>query len=186
MKRLVVSALIAALALQSAAPAFAARVRVVHRGPHRTTVVVRPGFPLRRPLHVCVVRRPRVAVVVTPGIYLAPVFWTAAIIALPPRERLVWEDSETLVKDEDWTDFTLNVNDRGEKLYFELAGKAQLDFAEVVFGNGETQVVDFREYTRGPGIYSLLDFRDGRQVSHVRLVARAKSGECRIIVRMAK
>jgi len=55
-----------------------------------------------------------------------------------------------------------------------------------VFENGDTQVVDFRDKIYGPGIYSLFDFKDGRRVDHVRMVARAKSDEAKVIVRMAK
>ena len=86
-----------------------------------------------------------------------------------------------------WTEISLNADSRGRKLSLELsAGKAQLDWAEVVFENGEAQVVDFAEKTHGPGIYALLDFRDGRRVDHVRMVARAKRDEARIALLMEK
>ena len=65
-------------------------------------------------------------------------------------------------------------------------GKVQFDWAEVVFENGDAQVVDFAEKAHGPGLYSLLDFRDGRKVDHVRLVARAKSREARVVLKMEK
>jgi hypothetical protein len=61
-----------------------------------------------------------------------------------------------------------------------------VSFAEVVFENGETQVVDFGDSTLNTGVYQLLDFRDGRKVDHVRVVAAAGSGEAKLIVRMAK
>jgi hypothetical protein len=83
-------------------------------------------------------------------------------------------------------DVALEVNDRGRELFLEMIGRAQLDWAEVVFGNGQARVVDFRERTHKPGLYSLLDFRDGRMVRYVRLVARAQSPEARLVVRMAK
>jgi hypothetical protein len=180
------------LGFTSVAPAFtpaaSARVRkvVVKRGPHRTRVVVHRSWPLRRPLPVVVVRPARRAVVVAPALFLAPVVWTAAVVTLPDRDRVVWEDAETIAKDDDWTEFTLNVEDRGERLLIEVAGRAQLNFAEVVFDNGDAQVVDFDEKTHGSGVYSLLDFKDGRKVDHVRMVARAKSDEARIVLRMVK
>ena len=65
-------------------------------------------------------------------------------------------------------------------------GQAQFDWAEVVFANGESQVVDFSERTYGDGLYSLLEFRDGRRVDHVRLVARAASPDVRVILKMQK
>jgi hypothetical protein len=171
------------LPLTESASARVPRVTVRHAH-HRTTVVVHRSFPLRRRLPMVVVRPARTTVVVTPAAYLAPVVWTATVVTLPQRERLVCEDSETLNKDEGWTDFTLGANDQGTRLYLEIVGKAQLNFAEVVFENGETRVVDFNEKTRGPGVHSLLDFPDGRRVSHVRMVARSKSDEARIVLRL--
>lgn len=187
MKRWVIGLCLAVLCLEMAAPAFAAR-RVVHRGRRgHTKVVVHRGFPLRRALPVVVVRPPRVAVRVAPAVFLAPVVWTAAVVATAPAPNLlVWEDAETLTKDEDWTEFTLNCDQRGNKLYLEIAaGKAQFNFAEIVFENGDTQVVDFNEKTHEPGLYSLLDFKDGRKVDHVRMVARAKSDEARVVLRLS-
>ena len=55
-----------------------------------------------------------------------------------------------------------------------------------MFGNGEAQVVDFGEKTHGAGLYSLLDFRDCRHVDHVRILARAKSDDARVVLRMEK
>ena len=99
----------------------------------------------------------------------------------------MWEDGETLAKDEDWTEFTLTCDNRGTRLWLEVAaGKVQFDWAEVVFENGDAVVVDFAEKTHRPGLYSLLDFRDGRKVDHVRLVARAKTPEARVVLKMEK
>ena len=190
MKRLMVLFLLAVLSLQSVAPAEAARRRVVvRRGPHhRTVVVVHRGWPLRRPLRAVVVRPARVTYRVAPAVFLPMVVWTGVIVAsVPHRDVLVWEDGETLNKDEDWTEFGLSCDNRGTQLWLEVAsGRAQFDWAEVVFENGETRVVDMKEWTRGPGIYPLLDFRDGRMVDHVRLVARAKSDEARVVLKMQK
>jgi hypothetical protein len=175
--------LIAILLAVSSEPAAARRKRVVVRhGPHhRTTVVIHTGHPIRRPLPAVIVRPARVVVAVpVRPLFLAPVVWTATAITLPPRDRLIWEDSEVITEDEDWVDVTLGVNQRGGALYFKLDGKAQLNFAEVVFGNGDVQVVDFKDKTRKSGIYSLLNFRNGREVSYVRIVARSKSDETRI------
>jgi hypothetical protein len=191
MHRLLAVLLLLVLGVSIIEPAFAARRVVVKRGPHRrTTVVVHRGWPLRRPARVVVVRPARVAVRVRPALYLAPVIFVGTVIAVanaPARDILVWEDAETLAKDEDWTEVTLNADARGTKLWLEVkAGRAQFDWAEVVFENGDTQVVDFKERTYGPGLYSLLDFRDGRKVDHVRLVARAKSDEARVALMMEK
>src|SRR5437773_7942067 len=69
---------------------------VVVRHPHRTTLVVRPGHPIRRVLPAAVIVHPaRVAVAVrAPLVYLPALMWTAAVVSPPPRERLVWQDTE--------------------------------------------------------------------------------------------
>jgi len=187
MKRSLFVIAILALVLEIGSPAFARVRRVaVRRGPLRTVVVVRPGFPIRRRLPVVTVRSPRRAATIATTTFLPVVAWTPVLVNLPEHERLAWEDSETLSRADDWTELTLGVDDRGTDLYLELVGNVQLNFAEVVFENGATQVVDLGEKTRGDGIYSLLEFRDGRSVSHARLVARARSEGARVILRMEK
>jgi hypothetical protein len=130
---------------------------------------------------------PRVAIRVHPLRYFAPVLWVPVVVAPPAAPDLVWEDAQELAKDDEWTDFTLNANQTGRKLFIEVArGTASLDFAEVVFENGDTHVVDFGEHPREPGLYSLLDFADGRKVDHVRMVARADSETSRVVLRMSR
>lgn len=189
MKRFFTLFLLAILSFQIVEPAFAARRVVVKRGKHhRTTVVVHRGWPIRRAHRVVVVRPARVAWRVAPAVFLPLVVWTGVVIASAPnRDILVWEDGETITKDEDWTEFSLNCDSRGTALWLQVAeGRAQFDWAEVVFENGDTRVVDMKEWTRGEGHYALLDFRDGRKVDHVRVVARAKTDEARIVLKMEK
>ncbi len=205
MKRVVVAAVFVAAMLGLVGSAQAKRT-VVHKGPHRTTVVhkgprgktvvhrgprravvVRRGFPLRRTFPAVVIRPARFTVRVWPRVFLAPLVWAPVMIAAPAPDHLVWEDGETLTEEEDWSEFSLDVNDRGRKMYLQVvSGSVQAQFAEIVFENGETQVVDFEEKTHGPGHYSLLDFKDGRKVDHVRVVARAKSESARVVLKMAK
>ncbi len=187
MRRILLAAFVLLLSLEVVAPSDAAKRVVVRRGPHRrTAVVVHRGWPLRRAARVVVVRPVRVAYRVQPGVFLAPVAFGAVVVATAPaRDVLVWEDGETLNKDEDWTEFTLNCDSRGTRLWLDVtSGRLQLDWAEVVFENGDTQVVDFRERSHGPGLYSLLDFRDGRKVDHVRMLARARSDAARVVLKM--
>jgi hypothetical protein len=190
MKRMLALVLVLVVGLQVVAPAAAARRVVVRRGPMRRTVVVRRGWPLRRPARVVVVHPARVVVRVEPVRYLVPVMFTGVVVAAaaaPVHESLVWEDGETLSRADDWSEFTLNCSSRGTRLWLEVQnGRVQADWAEVVFENGDTQVVDFQERTHDPGLYSLLDFRDGRMVDHVRMVARAKSDQARLVLRMEK
>jgi hypothetical protein len=190
MKRIVPLLLLAILGLQAVEPAFAGRRVVVRKSRHRTTVVVHRGWPLRRPARLVVVRPARVAVRVTPVVYLPLVVWTGAVVAVataPGTSALAWEDGEILSREEGWTELTLNANSRGTNLWLQVAqGRVQFDWAEVVFENGDARVVDMREGVRDPGLYHLLDFRDGRAVDHVRLVARAHTNESRIVLRMEK
>ena len=192
MKRLLPMLLLFVLGLAIVEPTFAARRVVVRRGPRarRTTVVIHRGWPLRRPARVVVVHPARIAFRVAPRVFLAPVIFTGVVIAAtsaPAADILVWEDGETLAKGDDWTEFTLNCDARGTKLWYEVAnGKVQADWAEVVFENGDTQVVDFAERAQDAGLYPLLDFKDGRKVDHVRMVARAKSDEARVVLRMER
>jgi hypothetical protein len=186
MRRTVLIAMSSLLLLEIAAPAFAARIRTVRRGPRgRTTVIVHRGFPVHRALPVVVVRPARVRTRVLPAVYFAPVLWTAAVVTAPAKEALVWEDSEKLEKQDDWSEVTLDADCTGHKLFLEIHGDVQLNFAEIVFANGDTQVVDFEEKSRDSGIYSLYDFADGRKVDHVRMVARAQSDEAKLVLRMS-
>lgn len=164
----------------------AARVRVVHRGRRATTVVVRRGFPLHRALPNVVVRAPRVAVRITPRVFLPSLAFTAAVVAsLPAPAARVWEDRAALDRDDGWTEFTMNVDKRGRQLLVGIdKGPAQISFAEVVFENGETQVVDFADGVHRQGLYSLLDFKDGRKVDHVRMVAKSDAPTAEISLHM--
>jgi len=152
----------------------------------RVNIRLGTGHPIRRTRTV-VVRPVRPAVVVAPRLVFAPpVVYRRTVVTLPARERLIWEDSETMRRNEDWVDTSLAVNQRGDKLFLRITGRAQIDFAEVHFQNGNVQVVDFQEGPMEAGTYSLLDFPDGRTVNHVRLVARARSREARVAVLMAR
>ncbi|MEQ1730715.1 MAG: hypothetical protein ABL982_20285, partial [Vicinamibacterales bacterium] len=95
------------------------RRRVVVR-PNR--IVVRPGHPIRRATTLnVVVRAPRRAVVVTaPLVFLPAIAFTAVAVSLPPRERLVWEDTETLLNDEGWVESNFGIDDRGDSLYLQV------------------------------------------------------------------
>lgn len=159
----------------------AARVRV-RKGPRgRTHVTVTRGFPIRRTLPT-VVLRPGPVVRVAPLVYLGAVVFTAAVVAtLPPPDVRIWTGSETLDGEDGWTDFTMNVDRRGTRLLMDIEdGSAQVSFAEVVFENGDAQVVDFNDRVHRRGLYSLLDFADGRKVDHVRIIAKAQNDATQI------
>ncbi len=158
------------------------------RPPKKKTVVVRKGFPLRRPLRAVVVRPLGRPYRVMPGTFLPLVVWVGAPVAAGPRaDILVWEDGATLAGDEEWVEIGLNCENRGSRLWLEVVnGRVRFDWAEVVFGNGEARVVDMSEFIRGPAYYPLLNFADGREVDHVRLVAQSETPQARIVLKMEK
>jgi len=166
-------------------PAVAARVRV-RRGPAgRVHVTVQRGFPIHRALPLVVVR-PAPLVRVVPRAYLAPVAFAAvSAAALPAANHQVWKQTEVLEREDGWTEFTMNVDRRGDRLLLRIdRGAAQISFAEVVFENGDVQVVDFNDATHRSGLYSLLDFKDGRKVDHVRVVAKSDTARSEITLHL--
>lgn len=183
MKRMLSIALLSTLILTTAAEA--ARVRVVRKGPHgRTKVTVRTGFPIRRTLPAVVVR-PGPVVRVAPRVYLSPLVFGAVVVASLPANQ-AWRGTEELEREDGWTDFTMDVDRRGTALFLKIdRGSAQISFAEVVFENGETQVVDFNDRVHARGVYELLDFRSGRKVDHVRVIAKASTNETEITLHLA-
>ncbi|MGN6187241.1 MAG: hypothetical protein ACTHQM_26695 [Thermoanaerobaculia bacterium] len=184
MRRFLLGLFILATLIPFAPTADAARVRVRTRRGNvvRVRVNTHPGFPIRRTMPNVVVRGPVVRV--APRVYLSPIAFTAvAIASLPPARARAWESSETLDREEGWTDFSLDVDRRGTKLLLDIdGGSAQINFAEIVFDNGEAQVVDFNDRAHKRGTYELLDFRNGRKVDHVRMVAKANDEDVEIKV----
>jgi hypothetical protein len=176
-RNVIATALLAAVVVLPVADDASARVvtrtRVTRHGVTHTRVTVRPGFPIHRTLPAVVVR-PAGVVRVAPRVYLAPVVFTAAVATAVAASPQNWRGTETLEREDGWTDFTMDVNRRGGRMLLEIGpGAAQISFAEVVFENGETQVVDFNDHVHARGTYSLLDFANGRKVDHVRVVAKA-------------
>lgn len=171
----------------------------------RAPVVVHPGRKLHRPPRAVIVRPPKgiVRPHVEPRVFLPPVVFGGAVVGYRherryrydddrgrrgySRERLVWQDSETLYREDEWTEFTFDCNTRGSKIWFEvLEGRVKADWAEVVFENGEVQVVEFPEDSLGRGIYELLDFRQSRRVDSVRMVAQTPNRVARLTLWMER
>ena len=143
----------------------------------RTRVVIHREHPVRRAVNRTVIVRParKTVVVAAPLVYLPVVVFAATVTVLPPRERLIWQDTESIEQDEDWVECNFGVDDRGSTLYLGVDGRAQLDFADITFENGEVQVVDFKERTYSDGTYQLLAMPSRRQVKTVRLLAKSKT-----------
>ena len=163
------------------------RRTVVVRRPH-STLVVRTGHPIHRVLPAAVVVHPaRTAIVVrAPLAFLPAVVWAATVVALPPRERLVWQDTEAITKNEGWVDTNFGIDGTGEALYLDINGKAKLNFAEVTFANGNVQVIDFDEKTHKTGVYKLFDFSNDRHVMTVRILTKSESDGTRLTVYLGK
>ena len=145
----------------------------------RNRIVVRPGHPIRRAaaLDVVVHTAHKTVVVTGPLVYLPTIAFAAVVVTLPPRERLIWQDTETITRDEDWAELNFGVDDRGDALYLQVEGSVQLNFADLTYENREVQVIDFNEGTHPGGIYRLYQIPGVRNVKTVRLVARARSEE---------
>jgi len=192
MKKLLIMLVTFSLVLVAlgAVEALGQRRRVVVHRPHpvRRALIVRPNHPFRRPLpREVVVRNARKPVVVNaPLVYLPEVTWTPVVVPLPQSERLIWQDSETIERDEEWVDSSFGVDQSGNALFLDIGGQAKLLFADVTFANGNVQVVDFNDRTYSSGIYRLLDFANGRHVSSVRILARSESNETKLAVYLSK
>ena len=187
---------ILAITLVPAESAVGQRRRVVVRPAHvvvrrpvvRHPLVVRNGYPIRRVLPSAVVVRParRVVRVGAPLVFLPSMVWTPSVVGLPPANRLAWQDSENITREEGWVDTTLGVDSAGNALFLDINGSAGLNFAEITFANGNVQVVDFDERRHGTGIYKLLDFADGRHVKTVRMLAKSETDETKLTVYLSK
>ncbi len=147
----------------------------------RNRVIVRPGHPIARAVNRSVVIRParRVVTVGAPLIFLPAIAFTAAAVAisLPPRENLIWQDTESIERDEDWVESNFGVDQSGKALYLQIDGRTDLDFADITFANGQVQVVDFNERTYSDGLHRILEFPVRREVKTLRLIAKSKSGQ---------
>ncbi len=150
---------------------------VVRRPVTHTKLVVHRTHPIRRVLPNTVVVRPvrRVVNVGAPLVFLPRMVWAPSIVTIPPADRLVWQDTESIANDEGWVDTNFGVDASGNALFLDINGRADLNFAEVTFANGNVQVVDFNEQAHGSGIYKLLDFADGTTRED-----RAHAGEVRV------
>src|SRR6267142_2818056 len=124
-------------------------------------------------------QRRRAVVVRAPLRYLPALTWRAALVTLPVRERIVWQDSETIARDEEWVDTNYGVDGNGNALFLHLEGTAQMNFAEVTYENGNVRVVDFNEQSHGTGSYKLLDLGAGEHVMTVRVLANSESDDAK-------
>ena len=151
------------------------------------TNIAAADFPIHRRLPTAtVVRRPTVTIV-EPRMYLTPTTFSAVMSSNPPAVlNEVWSGTEQLKSSDGWIDFTKSVGVIGQHLYLSVDdGEAQISYAEVVFDDGASQVVDFNDQFQDPGLFSLVDSLNGQRVDHVRVVAKADSSLSDISLRLA-
>src|SRR5882724_3397345 len=98
------------------------RPLVVRQPVVHSPVVVHSGHPIRRALPGTVVVRPphKTVVVGVPLVYLPALTWRAAVVTLPVRERLVWQDSETITRNEEWVDTNFGIDAAGDALFLDI------------------------------------------------------------------
>jgi len=184
--------LVIATAVVSSTAAYAQKHRrVAHPVRHpvaRARLVKHPGHPIRRvlPANVVVRNARRPVVVGAPLRYLPAFRWRPALVILPPRERVVWQDTQSIARDEEWVDVNYGVDGNGSALVLDLNGEAKLNYAEVTFANGDVQVVDFEEQSHEKGTYKLLDLRADQHVMTVRVLAKSESDETKLAVYLHK
>lgn len=187
MKYIITSALLATLLAPSVLPAKASAAEVVIR-PIVRQLIVQPGGIFRPlPREVVVRPMPRVEIIepiAQPISYQPPLVWTTQIASLQPTTSILWQGDSVLYKNENWVDSKMPVNSEGNSLVLQVQGRPQINFAEVKFGNGQMQIVDFGEQTLNSGTYQLLDFGRTRDVVSVRILARSQSNQASFNVYM--
>lgn len=157
------------------------------RGGVHVSVVGR-GFPIRRPPVPVIVRSRPFAFRIEPTLFLPPVVWTDVVVAAPPAPAsILWRDEQPVLPADGWTEVTLDCNRDGSMLQLDVEdGAVNADWAEVVYGDGESQVVDFDGARLTPGLHTLLRLDPARHVDHVRMVLRAPRAAARVTLELTR
>jgi hypothetical protein len=98
--------------------------------------------------------------------------WPGPVVAAPWPGDVTWQDSQRLDDPMMWAETDFDVNGSGENLVLAVDGDVALDWAQIVFSDGETEVVDFRNSRTSTGSYGLWNWGENRQVDHIRVMAR--------------
>jgi hypothetical protein len=95
-------------------------------------------------------------------------------------QGLVWENSQNLNPRQGWQRVTLWVGDPASAVYFEVvSGTIEFDRAEVVFENGQRQLIDMNG-VRGPSRFPVARFNGTRNVDRVIVMARPRTYGARL------
>jgi hypothetical protein len=121
---------------------------------------------------------------VWPAVWLPVIFWAGPYAVDPWMEGAVWQDAQPMDDPDQWAETDFDVDGPGSDLVLDVTGQVALDWAEIVFADGTTQVVDFKNTTVESGTYSLLDWRESRRVDHIRMMARPVAAGSSVGVRL--
>uniref|UniRef100_A0A832HZP8 Uncharacterized protein n=1 Tax=Eiseniibacteriota bacterium TaxID=2212470 RepID=A0A832HZP8_UNCEI len=109
-----------------------------------------------------------------------------ARFALMPFRAAQEPATPALVREHGWTRLGFEVRDHGLGVYLDVRGRAEFDRAEVVFADGALEALDLGRAVRGAGVYRLVEFEGEREVLCVRLLARARSPQAHVDVRLGR
>jgi hypothetical protein len=80
-----------------------------------------------------------------------------------------------LDKSAGWSNLSFPIQEQVSGIFIDVQGKVQFRYAEVSFADGGIESIDLRLATRGRGLFELTTFDKTREVTQVRLVARART-----------
>jgi len=55
-----------------------------------------------------------------PLVFLPPLTWTRTVVAMPSGDRLVWQDSEQIEREEGWVDTNFGIDSSGNALLLDI------------------------------------------------------------------
>ena len=91
-----------------------------------------------------------------------------------------------LEQSEAWQTYGFEVSDSGLGLFLDLTGSIEFRVARVTFADGTVRDVDLRDARRSDGLFELVTFASEERIHAVRLVARARSPQAKIAVRIGR
>jgi hypothetical protein len=80
-----------------------------------------------------------------------------------------------LDKSAGWSNLAFPIQEPVSGIFIDVQGKVQFRYAEVSFADGRIESIDLKLATRGRGLFELATFDKAREVTQVRLVARART-----------
>jgi hypothetical protein len=117
--------------------------------------------------------------------YMRPIVWQGAAYQRPRTRDFAHEQSKNVFRRDGLSEIELWADERGTEVWLEVVdGVMQFERGEIIFRNGKRQPIDMRGLTRGRGFYPIVDFRGWREVSRLKLLARAVTPGARVGLHM--